>query len=30
MSLPNNGMWKLDAYMGDNLFGTVFIKVHKK
>ncbi|MEY2196994.1 hypothetical protein AB7942_30495 [Neobacillus sp. BF23-41] len=30
MSLPKSGMWKLDAYIGDTLFGTVFIKVHKK
>lgn len=30
MSLPKSGMWKLEAYMGDNLFGTVFIRVHKK
>ena len=30
MSLPKSGMWKLDAYIGDKLFGTVFVKVHKK
>lgn len=30
MSLPKSGMWKLDAYIGETLFGTVFIKVHTK
>lgn len=30
MSLPKNGMWKLDAYIGDELFGSVYVKVHKK
>lgn len=30
MSLPESGMWKLDAYIGDNLFGTVFVEVHEK
>ncbi|PLT32838.1 hypothetical protein [Bacillus sp. V5-8f] len=30
MLLPKSGMWKLDAYFGDKLFGTVFVKVHKK
>ncbi|KPB03922.1 hypothetical protein [Bacillus sp. CHD6a] len=30
MSLPESGLWKLDAYVGDNLFGTVFVKVHEK
>jgi hypothetical protein len=30
MSLPKSGIWKLDAYFGDKLFGTVFVKVHKK
>ncbi|WP_139311083.1 hypothetical protein [Paenisporosarcina indica] len=29
MSLPEGGMWKLDAYIGDSLFGTVFVKVHE-
>lgn len=29
-SLPKSGMWKLDAYIGDKLFGSVFIKVQKK
>ena len=27
MSLPKEGIWKLDAYIGDKLFGTIFIKV---
>lgn len=30
MNLPKSGMWKLDAYIGDKLFGTVYVKVHKK
>lgn len=30
MMLPKSGMWKLDAYMGDKLFGSVYVKVHKK
>ncbi|MCM3393162.1 DUF4871 domain-containing protein [Cytobacillus oceanisediminis] len=30
MSLPKSGMWKLDAYIGDELFGSVYVKVHKK
>lgn len=30
MSLPKSGMWKLDAYIGDRLFGSVYVKVHKK
>ncbi|GAA0136032.1 hypothetical protein YSY43_28730 [Paenibacillus sp. YSY-4.3] len=29
MSLPAKGMWKLDAYVGDLLFGTIFVKVHE-
>lgn len=29
MSLPKSGMWKLDAYIGGSLFGTVFVKVHE-
>jgi hypothetical protein len=28
MNLPKSGMWRLDAYVGDKLFGTVFVKVH--
>ncbi|MGF9975807.1 hypothetical protein ABE042_02140 [Viridibacillus arvi] len=30
MSLPESGMWKMDAYFDDNLFGTVYVKVHEK
>ncbi|EFV74692.1 hypothetical protein MKY20_23930 [Cytobacillus sp. FSL W8-0315] len=30
MSLPKSGMWKLDVYIGDKLFGSVYVKVHKK
>ncbi|PUB05905.1 hypothetical protein [Paenisporosarcina sp. OV554] len=30
MNLPKSGMWRLDAYIGDKLFGTVYVKVHKK
>ncbi|WP_404356465.1 DUF4871 domain-containing protein [Cytobacillus firmus] len=30
MSLPKSGMWKLDAYIGDKLFGSVYVKVHTK
>ncbi|EIT86046.1 hypothetical protein A374_06991 [Fictibacillus macauensis ZFHKF-1] len=30
MSLPHAGMWKLDAYVDQKLFGTIFVKVHKK
>lgn len=28
MSLPKSGMWKLDAYFGNELFGTVFVRVY--
>lgn len=28
MSLPESGMWKLDAYIGDKLFGTIYVKVY--
>lgn len=28
MSLPESGMWKLDAFIGEKLFGSVFVKVH--
>ena len=27
MMLPKSGMWKLDAYIGDRLFGSVYVKV---
>lgn len=30
MILPKSGMWKLDAYIGDRLFGSVYVKVHEK
>ena len=30
MSLPKSGMWKLDAYIGENLFGSVNVKVHEE
>ncbi|MEG0416715.1 MAG: hypothetical protein RR565_11340, partial [Erysipelothrix sp.] len=30
MSLPKSGMWKLDAYIEGNLFGSVYVKVHEK
>ena len=30
MSLPASGMWKLDAYIGESLFGTVYVKVHEE
>ncbi|MGE7918301.1 hypothetical protein ACQKM9_05040 [Viridibacillus sp. NPDC093762] len=30
MSLPESGMWKMDAFFDDNLFGTVYVKVHEK
>ena len=29
MSLPKSGMWKLDAYIGDKLFGSVYVKVYE-
>ena len=28
MSLPHSGMWKLNAYVDDKLFGSVYVKVH--
>ncbi|QNU34506.1 DUF4871 domain-containing protein [Geobacillus sp. 44C] len=30
MSLPKSGMWKLDAYIGNKLFGSIFVKVYEK
>ncbi|MCM2674159.1 DUF4871 domain-containing protein [Alkalicoccobacillus plakortidis] len=30
MSLPETGMWKLDAYVNDSLHGSVFVKVHEE
>ena len=29
MSLPKKGLWKLEAYIGDQLFGKVFVKVYE-
>ena len=29
MSLPKDGLWKLDAYIGEKLFGSVFVTVHE-
>lgn len=30
MSLPKSGVWKLDAYIGNDFFDSVFIKVNEK
>lgn len=30
MTLPKSGMWKLDAYVGDRIFGSIYVKVHKE
>lgn len=30
MTLPKSGMWKLDAYIGEKIFGSVYVKVHKE
>jgi hypothetical protein len=30
MSLPKSGMWKLDAYVDDQLHGSVFVKVYEE
>lgn len=30
MMLPKSGMWKLDAYIGDEIFGSIYLKVHKQ
>lgn len=30
ISLPKSGIWKLDAYIGERLFGSVYVKVHEK
>lgn len=29
MSLPKEGLWKLEAYIGEKLFGTIFVKVYE-
>ncbi|GGB44709.1 hypothetical protein GCM10011409_22870 [Lentibacillus populi] len=28
LSLPKSGMWRLDAYIGNQLFGSIFVKVY--
>lgn len=30
MSLPDSGMWKLDAFIDEKLFGSVFVKVYER
>ncbi|MGM0847238.1 MAG: DUF4871 domain-containing protein [Bacillota bacterium] len=30
MSLPKSGMWKLDAYVDDQLHGSIFVKVYEE
>ncbi|WP_339254248.1 hypothetical protein NSQ43_07045 [Sporosarcina sp. FSL W8-0480] len=30
MTFPKSGMWKLDAYIGDKIFGSVYVKVHEE
>ncbi|RED51107.1 DUF4871 domain-containing protein [Cohnella lupini] len=30
MSLPSTGLWRLDAYLGEKLFGSIVVEVHKK
>ena len=30
MSLPKIGMWKMDAYIDDKLFGTIYVEAHKE
>ncbi|MBO0603695.1 hypothetical protein I2483_18695 [Sporosarcina sp. E16_3] len=30
MELPKSGVWKLDAYIGEEIFGSVYVKVYKK
>ena len=30
MTLTKSGMWKLDAYVDDEIFGSVYVKVHKE
>lgn len=29
MSLPKSGVWRLDAYIGSNMFGSVFVRVYE-
>ncbi|MBT2734514.1 hypothetical protein [Bacillus sp. ISL-7] len=30
IELPTKGIWKLDAYINDNLFGTIVVDVKEK
>ena len=30
MTLTKEGMWKLDAYIDEKLFGTIYVEVHKE
>jgi hypothetical protein len=30
MMLPSPGLWRLDAYIGNKLFGSVIVEVHEK
>ncbi len=30
MVLPDEGMWRLNAYIGDRLFGSIYVKVDKR
>ncbi|MEK4699364.1 hypothetical protein MKX47_07170 [Solibacillus sp. FSL R7-0668] len=30
LTLPKEGMWKLDAYIEEKLFGTIYVEVHKE
>lgn len=30
MKFPESGIWKLDAYIGDELFGNIYIRVHDR
>lgn len=29
MTLPSEGIWRLDAYVGEKLFGSVYVKVNE-
>jgi len=29
MTLPSEGIWRLDAYVGEKLFGSVYVKVYE-
>lgn len=30
MTLPSTGLWRLDAYIGEKLFGSIIVEVHEK